>query len=45
MRPAVVSGIVSWDALLSHWTIFRLAQVTDPGIFAKVNPTQIPFRF
>ena len=45
MRPAIVSGIVSWDALLSHWTIFPLAPVTVPGIFAKVNPTQIPFRF
>ena len=45
MRPAIVSGIVSWDALLSHWPIFPLAPATDPGIFAKVNPTQIPFRF
>ena len=45
MRPAIVSGIVSWDSPISYWPMFPLALVTVPGVFAKVNPTQIPFRF
>ena len=41
-RPAIVSGIVNGDAQLSYWTIFPLALVTVPGVFAKVNSAHFP---
>ena len=42
MRPAIVSGIVTGDALVSYWPIFSLSLVTVPGAFAKVNSDQFP---
>ena len=37
MHPALVSGIVSRDSLVSYWSIFVVSsQVTDPEVFAKV---------
>ena len=35
MRPAIVSGIVSRDALVSHWLIFSLSQVTVTEVSAQ----------
>ena len=40
MHPAVVSGIVTGDALVSDWPIFSLSLVTVPEVFAKVNSVQ-----
>ena len=45
MRPAIVSGIVIGDALISYWLIFfPLSQITVPEVFAKVNSAQFPSR-
>ena len=35
MRPAIVSGIVSRDAPVSHWPIFSLSQVTITEVSAQ----------
>ena len=35
MRPAIVSGIVIRDALVSHWPIFSLSQVTVTKVSAQ----------
>ena len=40
MRPAVVFGIVTGDALVSYWPVFSLTSVTVPESFAKVNSVQ-----
>ena len=40
MRPAMVPGIVTKDALVSYWPIFFLFLVTDPEVFARVNSAQ-----
>ena len=40
MRPAVVSGIVIGDALVSYWPIFSPSLVTVPEVFANVNSAQ-----
>ena len=46
IRPAIVSGIVTGDASVSYWpTIFLLALVTVPEIFAKANSAQFSSRF
>ena len=37
MRPAIVSGIVTRDALVSYWPIFSLSLVTVPEVFMKVK--------
>ena len=44
MRPAIVSGIVIGDALISYWLIFSLSLITVPEVFAKVNSAQFPSR-
>ena len=45
MCPAGVSGMVTGDALVSHWPIFFLSLVTVPEVFAKVKSVQFPSRF
>ena len=45
MRPAIVSGIVIGDALVSYWLVFLPFPVTVPDFFAKNNSTQFPSRF
>ena len=40
MGPAIVSGIVTWDPLISYWPIFSLSLVTVPEVFAKANSSQ-----
>ena len=46
MHPALVSGMVSRDSLVSYWPIFVVSSpVTDPEVFAKVNAAQFPSRF
>ena len=42
MGPAIVSGIVTWDPLISYWPIFSLSLVTVPEVFAKANSPQFP---
>ena len=42
MRPAIVSGIVTGDALISYWPVFSLSPVTVPEVFANVNSVQFP---
>ena len=37
MHPAIVSGIVTRDALVSYWPIFSLSLVTVPEVFMKVK--------
>ena len=37
MRHEIVSGIVTGDALVSHWPTLSLSPVTVPEVFAKVN--------
>ena len=38
MRPAIFSGVVIGDALVSYWQLFfPRSLVTIPGVFAKVN--------
>ena len=44
MSPAIVSGIVIGDALISYWLIFSLSLITVPEVFAKVNSAQFPSR-
>ena len=45
MRPAIVCGIVTGESPVSYWPILSLFLVTVPEIFAKVNSTQLPYRF
>ena len=42
MRPVMVPGIVTKDALVSYWPIFFLSLVTDPEVIARVNSAQSP---
>ena len=35
MRPGIVSGIVTRDAPVSHWSIFSLSQVTVTEVLAQ----------
>ena len=42
MGPAIVSGIVTWDALISYWPIFSLSLISVPEVFAKTNSSQFP---
>ena len=42
LGPAIVSGIVTWDALISYWPIFSLSLVTVSVVFAKANSSQFP---
>ena len=35
MRPAIVSGIVTRDAPVSHWSVFPLFQVTVTEVSAQ----------
>ena len=35
MWPAIVSGIVPDNALVSYWSIFSLSLVTVPEVFVK----------
>ena len=42
---AIISGIVTGDALVSYWLIFFLFLVTVPEVFAKVNSAQVLSRF
>ena len=43
--PAMVSGIVAWDAPVSYWPIFFFVPGTVPEVCAKVNLTQFPSGF
>ena len=43
MCPAIVSGIVTWDAPSAIGQFFSLYLVTVPEVFAKVNSAQFPF--
>ena len=45
MRPAIVSGIVPDNALVSYWSIFSLSLLTVPEVFVKVNSAQSPSCF
>ena len=46
MRPAMICGIVTGEALVSNWPFFFLLPfVTVPEVFAKVNSPQDPSRF
>ena len=45
MLLAIISGIVTYDALVSYWLIFFLFLVTVPEVFAKVNSAQVLSRF
>ena len=45
MRPATVSGMVTWNARSAIGQFFSLYLVTVPEVFAKVNSAQLPFRF
>ena len=45
MRPAIVSGMVTWSARSAIGQFFSLYLVTVPEVFAKVNSAQLPFRF
>ena len=42
MPPAVVSGMVTRETLLSYWSIFSLSLATVPEVFANVNSVQFP---
>ena len=41
MRPAIVSGSVTGDALVSYWPVLEIV----PELFAKVNSAQFPSLF
>ena len=41
MRPAIVSGSVTGDALVSCWSVLEIV----PELFAKVNSAQFPSLF
>ena len=43
MRPAIVSGIVTENALVSYWPI--TFPVPSPEVFVKDNSVQSPSRF
>ena len=43
--PAIVSGIVAWDAPVSYWPIFFFVPGTVPEVCAKINLTQFTSRF
>ena len=45
MRPAIVSGMVAWNARSAIGQFFSMYLVTVPEVFAKVNSAQLPFRF
>ena len=45
MRPAIVCGIVTGETPVSYWPILSLFLATVPEIFAKVNSTQLSYRF
>ena len=45
MCPAIVSGIVTWDAPSAIGQLFSLYLVTVPEVFAKVNSAQFPSQF
>ena len=45
MRPAIVSGVATWNARSAIGQFFSLYLVTVPEVFAKVNSAQLPFRF
>ena len=45
MLLAIISGIVTYDALVSYWLIFFLFLVTVPEVLAKVNSAQVLSRF
>ena len=45
MPPAIVSGMVTRDTLLSYWPIFSLSLATVPEGFANVNSVQFPSPF
>ena len=41
MRPAIVSGMVAEDALISYWLVlFSLLLLTVPEAFARANSAQ-----
>ena len=41
--PAISSGIVTGDVLVSYWLSFPLFLVTIPEVFERVNPFQFSF--
>ena len=45
MPPAIVSGMVTRDTLLSYWPIFSPSLATVPEGFANVNSVQFPSPF
>ena len=45
MRPTIVCGMVTGDEPVSYWPIFSLFLLTVPEVLAKVNSTQLPYRF
>ena len=45
MFPAVVSGIVTGETLISYWSIFPPSLVTTPEVFARDKSVQFPSRF
>lgn len=45
MLLAIISEIVTDDALVSYWLIFFLFLVTVLEVFAKVNSAQVLSRF
>ena len=45
MPPAILSGMVTRETLLSYWSIFSLSLETVPEVFANVNSVQFPSPF
>ena len=40
MYPAIVSGIVTGDALVSYWSMFSRSLLTVPEFFAQASLSQ-----
>ena len=40
MCPAIVSGIVTGDALVSYWSMFSISPVAVPEVSAKASSSQ-----
>lgn len=45
MLPAIISGIVIWDAPVSYWSSFSPVPSNSPRSLAKVNSAQVPSHF
>jgi len=45
MGPAIVSGIVTGNPLVSYWPFFSQSLATVPEVFSKVNPAKFPPHF